>query len=396
MAGRREKSRAGAVAPAAGLGYNGHVHETDCPAAERMKAMTKIPDTMQALVAYGANDYRLERVPVPKPGPGEMLIRVEACGICAGDIKARLGARRFWGDEQTPAYVEPPCTPGHEVVGRVVALGEGVEGFSPGDRVTSEQIVPCGHCRFCRTGRYWLCVPHRVYGFKFDLNGGMAEYMLLPRGSRNFKVPDALPLEAAALIEPFSCSKHAVDRAAPTYDDVVVLSGAGTLGLGMVGALRMKNPRLLIVLDMLDSRLELARAFGADLVLNPSRDDVEARVMDLTGGYGCDIYIEATGHAASVMQGLRLIRKAGRFIEFSVFKDAATVDWSIIGDEKELEILGASLSPYCFPAVIEWLDAGKLPYQGVVTHRFPLSQWKEAFAAAADTAHSIKVVITPE
>jgi len=165
----------------------------------------------------------------------------------------------------------------------------------------------------------------------------------------------------------------------------------------MVGAIRKKNPDKLIVLDLNDLRLAKAKEFGADIVLNPSKTDVVKEIMNMTGGYGCDIYIEATGHPSSVNQGLEMIRKLGRFVEFSVFTEPATVDWSIIGDRKELDVLGAHLSPYCYEPVIKWIADGSLPTAGVVSHKFSLDDWKTAFEYAKTGAdHSLKVAIIPD
>ena len=172
-----------------------------------------------------------------------------------------------------------------------------------------------------------MCQPHNIFGFQKENNGGMAEYVRYPKNSVLHRVPDSMRLADALLIEPYACSKHAVDRAQIGCEDVVVISGAGTLGLGMLTYARMKNPAKLIVLDMLDNRLEKAAAFGADLVMNPGKEDVVAKIQELTDGYGCDIYIEATGHPSSVIQGLSMIRKLGRFVEFSVFAAPTTVDW---------------------------------------------------------------------
>ncbi|OIQ08138.1 D-arabitol-phosphate dehydrogenase [Moorella thermoacetica] len=354
-----------------------------------------LPETMKAVVAYAPGDYRLEEVPTPRAGAGEIVIEVEACGICAGDVKAFGGAPSFWGDDTQPAYIKAPMIPGHEFIGYVAEIGEGVKGFSIGDRVISEQIVPCWECRFCKSGQYWMCEKHDVYGFQNNVNGGMAEFMKFPKEALNYKVPRELPIEAAILIEPYACSLHAVQRAQIKYGDVVVISGAGTLGLGMVGAARLAGPGKLIVLDMIDSRLELAKEFGADIVMNPGKVDVVKEIKAMTDGYGCDIYIEATGHPKSVEQGLLAIRKLGRFIEFSVFKDPVSVDWSIISDRKELDLLGSHLGPYCYPLVIEGIASGKLPTRGVVTHKLPLEKFKEGFDLVHDSAKSIKVVLVP-
>jgi len=352
-----------------------------------------LPKTMKALVARGQGQYALEQVPVPEIGPGDALVRVEACGICAGDVKATHPTARFWGGDGMPGYCEPPFIPGHEFVGKVVAVGEGCS-LKVGDRVVSEQLVPCGACRYCRQGKYWLCAPHDVYGFKKYLNGAMAEYVRLPKGSINYVIPDSMPLDKAALIEPFSCSLHGVRQADVKVDDVVVLAGAGTLGLGMVGALKMRNPKMLIVLDMVDARLEKAKEFGADLVINPAKEDAVAKVLELTDGYGCDVYLEVTGHPSAVQQGLDMICKGGTFVEFSVMSGPSTNDWSIIGDAKEITIRGSQLSPYCYETTIENLLNGKTPADGVVSHRFPLEQWEEAFRVA-EGKEAFKVVLIP-
>lgn len=351
---------------------------------------------MKALVAYAPLDYRLEDIEMPKAGPGELILKVEGCGVCAGDIKAYHGAPSFWGGEGNPPYIKAPMVPGHEFIGIVVEVGEGVANFVVGDRVASEQIVPCGVCKFCKTGRHWMCQKHDVYGFQSNVNGAMAEYIRLPKKSLNYLVPKTLPLEKAILIEPFSCSKHAVDRANISNEDVVVLAGAGTLGLGMIGAIKLRNPKFLIVLDFKQNRLDLAKKFGADLALNPKTCDVHKIVMDLTEGYGCDVYIEATGHPKAVNQGLELIRKMGTFVEFSVFNDLVTVDWSIISDRKELNVLGAHLSPFSYDTVTEWISNEKLPTEGVVTHTFKLDQWEEAFSLAeSGKDDALKIVLIP-
>ena len=241
---------------------------------------------------------------------------------------------------------------------------------------------------------HWLCDPHDVYGFKNYLNGGMAEYVRLPKGSINFHVPEELTLEQAVLIEPFACSLHGVERAKAGPEDTVVLAGAGTLGLGMVNALRQQNVKTLIVLDLNDARLAMAEKFGADVVLNPRTCDAVQAVLDLTDGVGCDVYIEATGHPAAVQQGLDMIRKGGTFVEFSVMSGTSTVDWSIIGDAKEITIYGSQLSPHCFQKTIDSLVEGKTQTDGIVSHQFPLEQWEQAYAVA-QTRQALKVILIP-
>ncbi len=358
-----------------------------------------LPRTMQALVCHAPHDYRLEEVEVPRAGPDDIIIEVEAVGICASDIKTFVGAPSFWGDDKGQArYVKPPMIPGHEFLGRAVEIGanQAARGWNIGDRIISEQIVPCDVCRYCTRGEYWMCEVHDLYGFQNNVNGAFAKYMRFPKTSRNYRVPDDLPIEKAALVEPYACSVHAVNRARIELVDVVVLAGAGPLGLGMVGAARLKNPTTLIVLDTKPARLELARKFGADIVMNPLEIDVVAEVKKLTGGYGCDVYIEATGHPASVRQGLNMIRKLGRFVEFSVFGEEVTADWSIISDRKQLDLYGAHLGPYCYPFTIAAIADGRLPTEGVVTHKLPLREFKQGFDMMKKGDNSIKIVLIPE
>lgn len=302
----------------------------------------KLPNTMKALVAYDKGDYRYEaQYPVPECGDDDIIIKTEGCGICAGDLKCYHG-NSTWGDETHAKWVRPPFIPGHEFLGHVAAKGKNVTGYEIGDRIIADQIVPCGECKFCRTGRYWMCEPHATFGFQKENNGGMAEYVRFPKNAVMHRVPEDMPLEQALMIEPFSCSKHAVDRADIGIEDVVVISGAGTLGLGMIAYARLMNPAKLIALDMMDERLEKAKEFGADIVINPGKEDALQIIRDLTEGYGCDIYIEATGHPSSVVQGLQMVRRLGRFVEFGVFAQQTTVDWTLIGDNKELDVLGST------------------------------------------------------
>ena len=357
-----------------------------------------IPNKMAAIICHGPEDYRLEERPVPQPGPGEVVIRVNAVGICASDLKCYSGAPLFWGDEHRAGYCQPPVIPGHEFVGEVVALGEGAGekyGLQLGDLAVSEQIVPCWECRYCKRGQYWMCQPHDIYGFRQKAFGAMAEYMLFPANALNYKVPKSIPIEHAVFIEPLACSIHAVQRGQIEFGDVVVIAGAGPLGLGMIAAARLKNPGLLIALDLNDDRLEVAQRAGADMGLNPAKVDVVDEVLKLTEGYGCDVYIEAAGHPAAVEQGLRMIRKLGTFVEFSVMREPVTVDWTVIGDTKELNIHGSHLGPYCYPIAIDMLKKELLPMDLIVTHQMPLADFQRGIDLVAGGTQSIKVTLKP-
>jgi threonine dehydrogenase-like Zn-dependent dehydrogenase len=284
-------------------------------------------------------------------------------------------------------------------VGEVVALGAGAAekyGLALGDLAISEQIVPCWECRFCRRGQYWMCDgKHDVYGFRQRTPGAMAEYMKFPADAINHKVPPSISPRHAVYIEPLACSIHAVQRGEIELGDTVVIAGCGPLGLGMVAAARLKSPGLLVALDLQPRRLGLALKCGADLVLNPLEVDVIAEVRRLTGGYGCDVYIEATGQPQGVIQGLHMIRRLGTFVEFSVFQEPTTVDLTIVGDTKELNIHGAHLGPYCYPLAIDMISKGLLPMDEIVSHQFPLDRFEDAFALVKEGKESIKVMLKP-
>ena len=357
-----------------------------------------IPAMMKAVRAYAPGDYRLERVAVPRPGPGEVLVRVLATGVCASDVKTHHGAR-VWGSPEIEPYIEAPVTAGHEFVGEVVALGDGAAakyGLCVGDHAVSEQIVPCWKCRYCMRGQYWMCQQHDIYGFKGGrAEGSWAEYILFPANAINYRVPKEIPVHQAALIEPMACAIHAVERGDIHLGDVVVIAGMGPIGLGMLQVARLKGPGMLIVLDMKPKRLELAESLGADLAIDVREGDAIQRVLDLTDGYGCDVYIEATGAGPAVVQGLQMIRKLGTFVEFSVHAGPVAVDWSVIGDVKELNIHGAHLGPYAYPLAIEYLRSGVLDGRALVSHRLPLAEYERAIEIASRGDTSIKIILEP-
>ncbi|NLV74361.1 MAG: alcohol dehydrogenase catalytic domain-containing protein [Chloroflexi bacterium] len=357
-----------------------------------------IPEKMLAVRVYNPDDYRLETVDVPLIGAGEVLIRVLATGICASDVKTWHGAR-VWGSPEIAPYIEAPVIAGHEFVGEVVALGEGAAekfGLQLGDWAVSEQIVPCWQCRFCKRGQYWMCQPHDIYGFKKDrAEGSWAEYMRFPANAIVHKVPKTIPYEQAALIEPLACGIHAVERGDIQLGDTVVIAGMGPIGLCMLQVARQKGPGLLIALDAKPKRLELAKKLGADMAIDVREGDAEQRVIHLTDGYGCDVYIEATGAGPAINQGLQMIRKLGTFVEFSVHAGPVPIDWSVIGDVKELNIHGAHLGPYAYPNAIRYLQNGVVDGAALVSHTLPLSDFHRALEIAASGDDSVKIVLIP-
>ena len=319
-------------------------------------------------------------------------------GICASDLKCYHGAAKFWGDANRPAWVETDVIPGHEFVGRVVQLDDEAAsrwGVAVGDRVTSEQIVPCWKCRYCVRGQYHMCAPHDIYGFKHRTPGAMASYMVFPREALVHKISADLPPAHAAFVEPLSCGLHAVERANLTFDDVVVVAGCGPIGLGMIAGARAKYPAKIVALDMAPDKLALALECGADVAINIGEEDAIAAVRDMTGGYGADVYLEGTGHPSAVAQGLNILRKLGTYVEYSVFGSDVSVDWSIISDDKELDVLGAHLGPHTWPAAVRMLESKILPMDKICTHQLPLAEFQKGLDLVASGKESVKVSLIP-
>jgi erythritol/L-threitol dehydrogenase len=366
--------------------------------AEAAESISAVPATMQAVICHGPENYTLQEVATPVPAENELLMKVEAVGVCASDLKCYHGAAKFWGDENRPAWAQKEVTPGHEFVGTIVRGSESAlahHGLQLGDRVACEQIVPCEECRYCQRGQYWMCGPHDMFGFR-NYNGAMAEYLVVPPNARAHKVSKELAPQHAAFAEPLSCSLHAVERANIQFNDVVVIAGCGPIGLGMIAGAKAKSPLKVVALDMSDAKLELARKCGADVVINVGREDAVQLVKDMTEGYGADVYIEGTGHPSAVSQGLNLLRKLGTYVEYSVFGSDVSVDWSIISDDKELDVRGAHLGPHCWPAAIKMIESGILPMDEICTNQFPLHEFQEALDLVGDTTGaSVKVSILP-
>ncbi|MBQ6363125.1 MAG: alcohol dehydrogenase catalytic domain-containing protein [Lachnospiraceae bacterium] len=353
------------------------------------------PVMMKAVVTYAPGDMRYEDYPKPVPGEGEILLKMKGCSICAGDLKAWHGGIRFWGTSEADRYIEGPCIQGHEFFGEVVELGPGAEGFEIGDNVCAEQIVPCGECEFCRTGRHWMCTRSAVFGFKNYCNGGFAEYINLPATSLKHKLPASFTQEQSVLVEPIACGMHALEQAHVQHEDVVVIAGLGAIGLSICNIANQAMPKLLIGIEVRPERAQKALEYGADIVLDPTKCDVAEEIRKLTGGLGCDVYVEASGAPKSVTQGMDCLKNLGRYVQMGVVSDFVKTDWNLIGDGKELTIIGSHLSAKVYPAVIRGMEKGLIRTDGLISHKFRLKDWEQAFETAASDPNAVKVMLEP-
>lgn len=350
---------------------------------------------MKAVVTYAPGDLRLEDYPKPKCGEGEVILKVKGCGICAGDIKSYHGVSRIWGTSEADRYIEAPCIPGHEFFGEVVEMSEGVEGCKIGDNIVAEQIVPCGECHFCREGEYWLCTRSAVFGFKQYANGGFAEYIKIPKTAIKHVIPASFTKEQSVLIEPIACGMHALEQANIRHDDVVVIAGLGAIGISMCNIASLAMPKLVIGIELRENRIKLAKVYGADVVLNPMTQNIEEEIYKLTGGLGCDVYVEASGNVNSAKTGLDVLKNKGRYVQMGVLGDLVTADWNIIGDGKELTIIGSHLSAKVYSAVIRGIEKKLLLTEGLITHTYKLGDVLEAYETAEKDQNAIKVMLEP-
>jgi len=342
-------------------------------------------EKMMAVVVHAGDQFAYEAVDRPIAGQGELILKIEAAGICAADRKIY--------SKSHPWQLPDPYFPGHEYVGRVVEMGEGADertGLALGDRVIAEIIIPCRRCWFCHRGLYTHCDDPGV------CVGSWAEYMRIPAGAIVHRVPDELLPEQGALIEPLSCSVHALNLAQIQLADVVVVAGLGAIGMGVLQVARLKTPRMLVGLDVDDSLLKIAGRLGADYVFNPLRQDVPAELRALTEGRGPDIYIEASGSTAALHTGFEVVRKAGRLVVFGVYGQEATIDFNLVSEFKELEIVGGHLSPNAYPLAIKYLAEGLVNWQVMVTHVFPLAEFEKAINVKGQPGvASIKTLLIP-
>lgn len=312
------------------------------------------------------------------------------CAICAADPKIYHGKAYF--------KTRIPVVAGHEFIGEVVELGEGARekfGLEIGDKAIAENLVPCWECYYCRRGLYNLCIPHQIFGI-LGPDGGWAEYMKYPAKSIVWKVPKEMSWEVSVGIEPCACGIYGIERANISVDDTVVIMGAGAIGLYMLQAAKLKRPKRLVSVSTDDYRGRVAKQLGADLTLNPKTDDIKNEIDGLTDGIGADVVLEAAGKPAAVEAAVNILKKRGRLVVFGVFADKACLDWSIISDIKELEILGGHLGLHTYPLAIKYLHYGSIRNDKINTHDLRLRDFEKAMECSERRLeNAIKVMMTP-
>ena len=351
-----------------------------------------VPTTMKALVFRGANRISLEEFPIPKPGPGEVVIRVTLTTICGTDLHILRG--------EYP--VKPGLIIGHEPVGVIHEIGVGVTGYSVGDRVLIGAITPCGQCLDCLRGDLAQC-GGAIGGWKFGntINGAQAEYLLVPSAQANLaKIPEELSDEQVVLLADIaSTGISAAESADLQIGDSVAVFAQGPIGLCATAGAKLKGASLIIGVDSDPFRAQMAKRMGADVVLNHERVDVVEEIKRLTNGKGVDVSIEALGTQQTFENALRVLRAGGTLSSLGVYSGKLSVPLEPfaagLGNHKIITTLCPG-GKERMQRLMELVRHGRLDLRPLLTHTFPLERITEAYKLFGERRENvIKVAIKP-
>lgn len=353
-----------------------------------MSNHVEIPKTMKAAVMTEPGQIIIEDIPVPTPQPNEVLIQVIAVGVCGSDVHyyehGRIG----------PYVVEKPIILGHECAGIVVSVGEQVSRFNVGDRVAIEPGVTCGHCEYCKEGRYNLC-PDVQFLATPPVDGAFVQYIVM-RQDFVFPIPDHLSFEEAAMNEPFSVGIHAARRCHLQPGSTIAIMGMGPVGLMAIAAAKCFGATRIIVTDLEPIRLEAARKMGATEVINVKEEDPVAKIKELTQGKGVDVAWETAGNPKALQSALSSIKRGGKLVIVGLPpQDQIPVNIPAIADN-EIDIYGVFRYANTYPMGIEFLSSGKVDANVIITDKYPLSRTKEAMERAIHYKNeSLKIIVYP-
>jgi L-iditol 2-dehydrogenase len=321
---------------------------------------------MKALVLTRPNCFALEDWPLPAIGPDDVLIRVAACGICGSDVH---------GMDGSTARRQPPIVMGHEAAGTIAQVGDNVQAWAVGDRVTFDSTIFCAQCSFCRRGQVNLCDDRRVLGVSCDdyrQHGAFAEYVAVPQHIL-VRLPDAVNFRHAAMIEPLTIAYHAARRAKVTRDDTAVVMGAGVIGLLTVQMLRAVGCGQIIAVDLDQGRLDLARQLGANEAIRADLTDVTADVLQKTDGRGADLVLEAVGTAPTVQTAIACTRKGGQVTLVGNLVPSVELPLQAIVT-RELTLRGSCASAGEYPACLEMLAQETVQVEPLISATAPLAE----------------------
>jgi alcohol dehydrogenase len=345
---------------------------------------------MRAVVYHGPGQKAWEEVPDPEIiGDDDAIVRVDAATICGTDLHILKG--------DVPAVQEGRIL-GHEAVGTVVEVGEGVHTLAPGNRVLVSCISACGTCRFCREGRYGQCLGTGGWILGHKIDGTQAEYVRVPfADTSTYLVPDHASDEEILMLADILPTGYEVGvlNGNVRPGDVVAVVGAGPVGLAAITAAQLFSPSHIVAIDLADARLDAAKQFGADVTVNNSREDPLRAIRELTGRLGADVSIEAVGIPATFVLAVKLIRPGGRIANVGVHGGPATLDlenqWI-----RDITITTGLVDTYSIPTLLRLVTSGQIDAKRFITHHFGLDGFDEAydvFSRAAETG-ALKVVLS--
>jgi 6-hydroxycyclohex-1-ene-1-carbonyl-CoA dehydrogenase len=340
---------------------------------------------MKAAVFHGPGEgLKIEDVPVPRVGPGEILVKVAACGVCHTDL--------HYIEHGVPTFKKPPIVLGHEASGTVAECGPDVANVKPGQRVLIPAVLTCGRCALCRTGRENICSDMKMVGNHFD--GAYAEFVAVP-AKDVLPLPESIPLaEAAIIADAISTPFHAVrNRARVQPGDTVVVFGCGGVGINAV-QLAAAAGGTVIAVDIADRKLEWARQFGAARTINAAQvERVSKEIRKLTGG-GVDVALEAIGNPRTIEEAFECVRVGGRLVVVGYTHEAI----SIVAGKimfKEIEVLGSlGCRPVDYVPLIRMVEQGRIELKRQVTHRFKLEEIGHAFEVMKEGV-SLRSIVVP-
>ena len=345
---------------------------------------------MKALLLTAPSTLAIVDFPTPAIADDEVLVRIHACGICGSD---------FHGWDGSSGRRQAPLIMGHEASGEIVATGPRVEKWHAGDRVTFDSTIYCGVCHFCCQGQINLCENRRVVGVsptEYKQHGAFAEFVAVPSRIL-YRLPDTLPFDQAAMIEPVSIAVHAVQRITIAATDTVVVVGSGMIGLLIVQALRWAGAKRIVAVDLAENRLTLARRLGATHTFNPSTSDVAAEVTRLTEGLGADAAFEVVGLTPSVNLAIAVLKRSGSCVLVGNLSPK-TQDFPLQAVvTKEITVTGTCSSAGEYPLCLDLIARGVIDVKPMIETVAPLEDgaaWFEKLSAK-DGGKYMKVILQP-
>jgi L-gulonate 5-dehydrogenase len=327
--------------------------------------------------------FRIEirDMPEPEPGPNEALVRMQAAGICGSDLHFYDG---------THPYARYPSVFGHELCGTVEKLGSDVSGLAPGDKVIIEPAIPCGRCFACRIGK-GNCCPNMQFIGAFGRQGGFAEYVAVPAANLH-RLPGNMREVDGALAEPFTIGAQAVSRADVRDGYTVTILGMGPIGLTILILLKALHKVNVFAVDVVPARLEQAKRFGADVLINPKERDPLKAVEELTGKEGSNVVIEVAGLKQTMEQTIHMVSPGGRIVIVGLTRDQVSFP-GVLFTNKEVEIHGSRNSAGKFPFVIDFLNRHPDICRRYITRTVPFESMADAFREAKERPHEITKIV---